>query len=60
MRVALTPVIRTKLRSIVFVYAVVALIGGLISCVLLWAYGAAVALLGIPFGGSLFALAVAP
>jgi hypothetical protein len=56
----LTPVIRTKLRSIVFVYAVVALIGGLISCVLLWAYGAAVALLGIPFGGSLFALAVAP
>jgi hypothetical protein len=43
----------------VIVYAVVALVGGLVSCVLLWPYGAAIALLSMPFGGSLFALIAA-
>jgi hypothetical protein len=43
----------------VLVYPLVALVGGLISCVLLWPYGAAIALLSIPFGGSLLALLTA-
>jgi Zn-dependent protease with chaperone function len=41
------------------VYMVAALVGGLVSCVLLWPYGAAIALLSMPFGGSLFALLAA-
>ncbi|EIM28449.1 hypothetical protein [Microvirga lotononidis] len=41
------------------VYPVMALIGGLVSCVLLWPYGATVALLSMPFAGSLLALAAA-
>jgi hypothetical protein len=40
----------------VIVYAFAALIGGFISCALLWPYGAAIALLSMPFGGSLLAL----
>jgi hypothetical protein len=43
----------------VIVYAVVAWLGGLVSCVLLWPYGVAIALLSMPFGGSLFALIAA-
>jgi hypothetical protein len=43
----------------VIVYPVVAMIGGFISCALLWPYGAAIALLSIPFGGSLFVLVAA-
>jgi hypothetical protein len=43
----------------VIVYMVTALVGGLVSCVLLWPYGVAIALLSIPFGGSLFALLAA-
>ncbi|MPR12254.1 hypothetical protein [Microvirga tunisiensis] len=43
----------------VIVYAFAALIGGFISCALLWPYGAAIALLSMPFGGSLFALLAA-
>jgi hypothetical protein len=38
---------------------VAALIGGLISCALLWPYGAAIALLSMPFAGSLLAVAAA-
>jgi hypothetical protein len=41
------------------VYMVAALVGGFVSCVLLWPYGAAIALLSMPFGGSLFALLAA-
>jgi hypothetical protein len=40
----------------VIVYIVAALVGGIVSCILLWPYGAAMALLSMPFGGSLFAL----
>jgi uncharacterized membrane protein (UPF0136 family) len=40
-------------------YGMVALIGGLISSVLLWPYGANVALLSMPFCGSLLALIAA-
>jgi hypothetical protein len=43
----------------VIVYGFVSLLGGLISCVLLWPYGATIALLSIPFGGSLSVLLVA-
>jgi hypothetical protein len=42
----------------VIVYAFAALISGFISCALLWPYGAAIALLSMPFGGSLFAIVV--
>ena len=35
-----------------------ALIGSAITFVLLWPYGLAVAVVGLPFGGSLFALLV--
>ena len=38
------------------IYVVSALLGGLVSCALLWPYGAAIALLSMPFGGSLIAL----
>jgi heme A synthase len=38
------------------VYMVTALVGGLVTCVLLWPYGAAIALVSMPFGGSLFTL----
>ncbi|MBA1156724.1 hypothetical protein [Microvirga mediterraneensis] len=41
------------------VYPMVALVGGLVSCVLLWPYGAAIALLSMPIAGSLLALAAA-
>jgi hypothetical protein len=40
----------------VIVYPVAALIGGLIGCALLWPYGAAIALISMPFTGSLFTL----
>ena len=43
----------------VIVYPVAALIGGLIGCALLWPYGAAIAVISMPFIGSLFALFVA-
>jgi len=52
-------VLPKKAQNMVIVYSVVALVGGLISCVLLWPYGAAIALLSIPFAGSLLALAAA-
>jgi hypothetical protein len=39
--------------GMVIVYMMTALMGGLISCVLLWPYGAAIALFSMPFGGSL-------
>jgi hypothetical protein len=48
-----------KVRGMVIIYLLAVLIGGLVSCALLWPYGAAIALLGIPFGGSLLALFVA-
>jgi hypothetical protein len=49
-----------KMRySMVIVYPVAALIGALISCVLFWPHGAAIALLSMPFGGSLLALLAA-
>ncbi|WP_262027066.1 hypothetical protein [Microvirga sp. Mcv34] len=41
------------------IYPVMALVGGFASCVLLWPYGATVALLSMPFAGSLLALAAA-
>ena len=41
------------------VYMMTALMGGLISCVLLWPHGATIALLSIPFGGSLFVMLAA-
>jgi hypothetical protein len=40
----------------VIVYGLASLLGGLVSCVLLWPYGATIALLSMPFGGSLFVL----
>jgi hypothetical protein len=43
----------------VIVYAVAAWLGGLVSCVLLWPYGATIALLSMPVGGSLFVLIAA-
>ncbi len=43
----------------VLVYSAIALVGGLISCVLLWPYGAAIALLSMPFAGSLLVVAAA-
>jgi hypothetical protein len=43
----------------VIVYSVAALIGGVTGCVLLWPYGAATALIGMPFVGSLFAFLIA-
>ena|SRR5215217_5506155 len=49
-----------KMRcGMVIVYMMTALMGGLISCVLLWPHGAAIALLSIPFGGSLFVMLAA-
>jgi uncharacterized membrane protein len=33
-----------------------ALAGGVMTCILLWPYGAVIALVGMPFGGSLSAL----
>jgi hypothetical protein len=41
------------------VYPMAALIGGLISFALLWPYGAAIALISMPFGGSLLVLLAA-
>jgi hypothetical protein len=38
---------------------IAALTGGIVSCLLLWPYGAIVALVGVPFGGSLAALLAA-
>jgi hypothetical protein len=43
----------------VIVYGLASLLGGLVSCVLLWPYGATIALLSMPFGGSLFVLIAA-
>jgi hypothetical protein len=43
----------------VIIYMVVAAIGAGLSCVLLWPYGAAIALLSMPFGGSLLAVIAA-
>ena len=45
--------------AMVVAIAVFALIGGLITVVLLWPHGALVALVGAPFGGSFTALVVA-
>jgi energy-converting hydrogenase Eha subunit B len=59
LRYTATEVIPKKVRGTVIVYPVVALIGGLISCLLLWPYGALIALLSMPVGGSLFALTAA-
>jgi hypothetical protein len=59
LRYGATEVIHKKVRSMVIVYALVALAGGLVSCVLLWSYGATIALLSMPFGGSLFVLIAA-
>ena len=52
-------VLPKKAQNMVIVYSVVALVGGLISCVLLWPYGAAIALLSIRFTGSLLVIAAA-
>lgn len=38
---------------------VTAFAGALVSCILLWPYGAAIALLSMPFGGSLLTLLAA-
>ncbi|MBM6580150.1 hypothetical protein ILT44_08155 [Microvirga sp. BT689] len=43
----------------VILYMMAALMGGLISCVLLWPHGAAIALLSMPFGGSLLVMLAA-
>jgi hypothetical protein len=43
----------------IVVYMIAALAGGIVSCLLLWPYGATVALVSIPFGGSLAALLAA-
>jgi hypothetical protein len=43
----------------VIVYGFVSLLAGLISCVLLWPYGATIALVSMPFGGSVFVLIAA-
>lgn len=43
----------------VILYSMAALIGGLIGCALLWPYGVAIALISMPFIGSVFALFVA-
>jgi hypothetical protein len=59
MRYTEMEVLPKEARSMVIVYTVVALIGGLIGCALLWPYGAAISLLGMPLVGSLFALVVA-
>jgi hypothetical protein len=40
-------------------YMMAALIGGLTSCALLWSHGAVIAVLSMPFGGSLFVLLAA-
>ena len=45
--------------DMVIVYGFAALLGGLVSCALLWPYGAAIAFLSMPFGGSLFVLITA-
>ena len=45
--------------GMVIVYMMTALMGGLISCVLLWPHGAVIALLSMPFGGSLFVMLAA-
>jgi membrane protein implicated in regulation of membrane protease activity len=46
-------------RDMVIVYGIAALLGGLLSCMLLWPFGAAIAILSIPFSGSLVALVAA-
>ena len=43
----------------IVVLLLAALIGGVITFVLLWPYGLVVAVVGLPFGGSLFALPIA-
>ena len=58
-RYGATEVIPKKVRGVVIVYIVTALVGGFVSCILLWPYGAAIALLSMPFSGSLFALLAA-
>lgn len=45
--------------SMVIVYSVAPLIGGLIGCALLWPFGAAIALISMPFIGSSAAFLVA-
>ncbi len=45
--------------SMLILYALTALMGGLMSCVLLWPYGAGIALLSMPIGGSLLTLLAA-
>ena len=45
--------------SMVIVYSMAALIGGLTGCALLWPFGAAIAIISMPIVGSLFALLVA-
>ena len=59
MRYTATEVLPKEAQSMVIVYPVAALIGGLIGCAVLWPYGAAIALLSMPLVGSLFALVVA-
>jgi hypothetical protein len=48
-----------KGRGMVIVYLVAAFVGGIVSCVLLWPYSVALALLSVPFGGSLLVLLTA-
>jgi hypothetical protein len=43
----------------IIIYVVAALVGGIAGCVLLWPYGATVALVSAPFCGSLFAILAA-
>jgi hypothetical protein len=45
-------------RSMVILLAFGSVIGGLMTLVLLWPYGAFTALFGLPFGGSALVLAV--
>lgn len=43
----------------IIIYLVAALVGGSVSCVLLWPYGATIALVSMPLCGSLFAILAA-
>lgn len=43
----------------VILYMTTGLAGALVSCVLLWPYGATIALVSMPFGGSLLTLLAA-
>ena len=43
----------------IITYLVAALVGSIVSCVLLWPYGATIALVSMPICGSLFAILAA-